>query len=185
MTAGSFDPKLYPIAGVHAAPADGDVDALASRVTRLQSEIGDLAAEALRVRDQHRAQFDALAAEVVRLRTERDEAIADRARITNRPKWWGAALSEGRQEHVAVLRSCLDELGCEPHPNSQVERARIAIAGRNSKHEDAVGAKGKIDRALAKANEHALKHRATYGLCDLCDVAMILAADVDEQGNRR
>jgi hypothetical protein len=53
-------------------PPDGDVDALASRATRLTVEILDLAAEALRVRDQHAVQIDGLRDEVRALRREID-----------------------------------------------------------------------------------------------------------------
>lgn len=39
---------------------DMDVDNLANRATRIMAEIADLAAEAIRVRDQHAAQIDAM-----------------------------------------------------------------------------------------------------------------------------
>lgn len=52
---------------------DGDVDALAARATRLTVEIMDLAAEALRVRDQHATMLDGLRVEVLALRREVDQ----------------------------------------------------------------------------------------------------------------
>lgn len=41
------------IPGVHIDAPDADIHALGTRITRIQSEIADLGAEALRVRDQH------------------------------------------------------------------------------------------------------------------------------------
>lgn len=53
---------VYPIPGTHvdAAKVDGDAAALGPRVVRIQAEVADLAAEALRVRDAALQELDRL-----------------------------------------------------------------------------------------------------------------------------
>lgn len=74
----------HGVAGTHVQAEDGDVTALASRVTRIQVEIADLGAEALRVRDQHSARVDALAAECRRLEAVNTFLRADLSRANGK-----------------------------------------------------------------------------------------------------
>lgn len=69
----------YPQPGVHIDPntIDGDIDSLTSRATRISAEIFDLAAESIRIRDQHRTQIDAVGAELRSVKSDRDDARRD------------------------------------------------------------------------------------------------------------
>lgn len=80
---GAYNPTMYPIPETHVNPSsvDGDVRSLGTRVLTAQAEIGALAAEALRVRDQHAARIDALNRELLQVKIDRDDARKDYAAL--------------------------------------------------------------------------------------------------------
>lgn len=96
----------WRIPGVHVDPntVDSDVDTLAKRVLAIQAEVGDLGAEALRIRDQHRRMIDEMKNDVAQARKNEVDAVRGRAKAEKALEFVANERDEREKERDAARK---------------------------------------------------------------------------------